>query len=304
MKILVAVDDSPSSSCVLNAALTSLWPNQTAFTVLNVVNVLRFERLPALIEDATAEGQRIVQAAVAQFVQRGYHAEGVALPGHPRAEISSYAKEWGADLVLIGSHGHGAVGRFLLGSVAQGVLRTAPCSVEIVRCRLTGRQRTSEGSMNVLLGTDGSTCSVAAANAVATQVWPEGSLFRIVSVEELMLVGNQMEASSLAAMYPTSQLEVLEKLARDRATSAADEANSILTKAGCKVVEASCPLGDPRNIILELAKAWPADLIVLGSHGRRGLDRLLMGSVSESVAIHAACSVRVIRASLAAHNVT
>lgn len=298
MKILIAVDDSPSSNCVVSAALARPWPHDSVFTVLNVVIVQRFERLPVLIEDATREGLRIVQAAAEQFLHGGYHALGLALPGHPRKEISAYAKEWAADLVLIGSHGHGAVGRFLLGSVAQGVLRTAPCSVEIVRCRLPDGGRASKGSMKVLLATDGSPCSVEAANAAARQIWPQGSVFRVVSVEELMIVGNQTEASSLAAMYPTSQLELMEKLARDRAMSAAADANTILTKAGRKVVEASCPLGDPRSVIVEIANGWPADLVVLGSHGRRGLDRLLMGSVSESVAIHAACSVRVIRAPL------
>jgi nucleotide-binding universal stress UspA family protein len=55
------------------------------------------------------------------------------------------------------------------------------------------------------------------------------------------------------------------------------------------------PAGEPRGVILDTAKTWGADLIVLGSHGRRGLDRLLLCSVSEAVAIHARCSVEVIR---------
>jgi nucleotide-binding universal stress UspA family protein len=54
-------------------------------------------------------------------------------------------------------------------------------------------------------------------------------------------------------------------------------------------------LGEPRTMILDTAKTWGADLIVLGSHGRRGMDRFLMGSVSEAVAIHAHCSVEVVR---------
>ena len=55
------------------------------------------------------------------------------------------------------------------------------------------------------------------------------------------------------------------------------------------------PAGDARSTILDLAQAWPADLVVLGSHGRRGWDRFLMGSVAESVAVHAHCSVEVTR---------
>ena len=60
-------------------------------------------------------------------------------------------------------------------------------------------------------------------------------------------------------------------------------------------VETLMPTGDPRELILDTAKEWPADLIVLGSHGLGGFDRFLMGSVSESVAVHAHCSVEVVR---------
>jgi nucleotide-binding universal stress UspA family protein len=100
---------------------------------LNVVNLQRFERLPALIEDATREGERLVQEGAKQICGADYEAFPKTSPGHPRSDFSCFAKEWGADLILVGSHGHGAVGRFLLESIAQGVLRTAPCSVEIVR---------------------------------------------------------------------------------------------------------------------------------------------------------------------------
>ena len=55
------------------------------------------------------------------------------------------------------------------------------------------------------------------------------------------------------------------------------------------------PVGDPRSLILDTAESCGVDLIVLASHGRRGLDRFLMGSVSEAVATYARCSVEVIR---------
>jgi nucleotide-binding universal stress UspA family protein len=54
----------------------------------------------------------------------------------------------------------------------------------------------------------------------------------------------------------------------------------------------------PKELILKEASDWGAHLIVLGSHGRRGLDRLLLGSVSEAIAAHAPCSVEVIRRTL------
>jgi nucleotide-binding universal stress UspA family protein len=173
----------------------------------------------------------------------------------------------------------------------QGVLRTAPCSYKIVR---TAPE--ASASRKVLLTTDGSDCSVGAAHAVAAQLWPQGSIFRVISVEELMVAGNPIDAASLSAVYPASLLEELTTQAQDRARSAVEIAKDILTRAGLAIdAGKSIPFGEPRGVILDTAKEWGADLIVLGSHGRRGLDRFLFGSVSEAVAIHAACSVQVIR---------
>lgn len=67
-------------------------------------------------------------------------------------------------------------------------------------------------------------------------------------------------------------------------------------RAGMKVeTGVTEPKDAPARAILESADSWKADVIVMGSHGRRGLDRIVLGSVSESVALHAHCSVEVVR---------
>jgi nucleotide-binding universal stress UspA family protein len=66
-------------------------------------------------------------------------------------------------------------------------------------------------------------------------------------------------------------------------------------KFGKRVAKAEVLLGEPRQALMDLAKSWPADLIVMGSHGRRGFEKALLGSVSEAVAMHAPCSVEIIR---------
>jgi nucleotide-binding universal stress UspA family protein len=294
MKVLIAVDSSPSSDRVLEEAAARPWPAGTSFSVVNVVDVQRFARLPALIEDAQREGDQIVRAGVDKLSRSGHSALPEVILGFPRGAISEYAKEWHADLIMAGSHGHSAIGRFLLGSVAQGILRTAPCSVEIVRFA-SGAPAPSSHSMKILLATDGSDCSAAAAHSVATRLWPAGTLFNVVSVEELVTINALIQASSLASVFPASLLEELIDEAHSRAMNAIEGATKILVQAGRKVFDQQpVPVGDPRTVILDCAETWPADLIVLGSHGRRGLDRFLMGSVAESVAIHAHCSVEVI----------
>jgi nucleotide-binding universal stress UspA family protein len=84
--------------------------------------------------------------------------------------------------------------------------------------------------------------------------------------------------------------------AADHAKKSAQDARKVLVAAGLDSLEnRAAPLGNARVLILDQAKEWGADLIVLGSHGRRGVERLMLGSVSESVAIYAHCSVEVIR---------
>src|SRR5579871_1490857 len=156
MKVVVAIDRSPSAETVLQVAASRPWPANTTFCVLNVVDVQRFERLPALIEDAEREGIGIAESGARRMSASGYEAFPHTSLGSPRADITCYAKEWGADLILMGSHGHSRIARFLLGSVASAVMRTAPCSVEIVR---HGPKRSP---FKVLFATDGSECSSAA----------------------------------------------------------------------------------------------------------------------------------------------
>jgi len=101
----------------------------------------------------------------------------------------------------------------------------------------------------------------------------------------------------VAPVYPPADLiDTIEKQARGRAEEAVARAQQILSEARIKAVETEfLPVGDARQVILDQAKDWGADLIVVGSHGYRGIDRFMLGSVSESVAMHAHCSVEVIR---------
>jgi len=91
-------------------------------------------------------------------------------------------------------------------------------------------------------------------------------------------------------------MEALREAAMTRAQNAVATAEEIIASSGLKTSESISVLVDsPKQIILNEAQAWGADLIVVGSHGRRGISRFVLGSVSEAVATHAACSVEVIR---------
>ncbi|HXW93365.1 MAG TPA: universal stress protein [Terriglobales bacterium] len=295
MRVLLAIDSSSPSQNVIHVASRRPWPFGTTFCVLSIVDMNSWEGLPALIEDAKREAQRLVDRAADQLTQGGSEVFREIQLGLPKKAIPEFARQWGADLVMVGSHGQNQMVRFLLGSVAFAVVRGSPCSVEIVRPSAVDSGSSSH-AMRILMATDGSECSTKAVYSVANRPWPPQSQIRIMSVVQLVNPENRLPPAPLGSEYPTSLLEELWNRARLRADDAAAEARKILVGMNLNVYDGpATPVGDPRTIVLDEAKTWAANLIVVGSHGRQGLERLLMGSVSEAIAIHAHCSVEVIR---------
>jgi nucleotide-binding universal stress UspA family protein len=147
--------------------------------------------------------------------------------------------------------------------------------------------------MKILLAIDGSGCSDAAVREVARQPWPAGSEVKVVSVAEMPFF-----PSSEFGTLPQQYFNELEGVARERARVTLDRAiESLKRNQVTKLpVDSQILYESPRDAIIEEAERWEADLIVVGSHGYRGYKRFLLGSVSQSVAAHAPCSVLIVRA--------
>lgn len=144
--------------------------------------------------------------------------------------------------------------------------------------------------MKILLATDGSECSQLAARSVAARPWPAGTVVRALSVAEFSLPLLKVPYFSPGAM------ENLRADSMRRAEEAEMSAEEILAEAGLQESgTVAVPVAMPKEVILQNAEEWGAQLIVCGSHGRRGLSRFLLGSVSEAIATHAKCSVEIIR---------
>jgi nucleotide-binding universal stress UspA family protein len=151
--------------------------------------------------------------------------------------------------------------------------------------------------MKILLAVDGSACSQAAVEEVGRRPWPEGSTIKVLTAFELP-VPPTPESWALPANY----FEDMDLALRQQAQNIIAEA---IAKLKVKLnntisLDAQIVPGSPRNVILDEAESWGADLIVVGSHGYRAWERFLLGSVSQSVVSHAKCSVEVIRCRQAA----
>jgi nucleotide-binding universal stress UspA family protein len=125
--------------------------------------------------------------------------------------------------------------------------------------------------------------------SVAAGPWPPDTEIRVLHVVEppSLLLGREMTAHD-------PEFETVWKALREQAKALVEKATERLRRSGLNVTPALAE-GDPKSQIIDVASDWHADLIVLGSHGRKGLDRFLMGSVSETVVRHAHCSVEIIR---------
>jgi nucleotide-binding universal stress UspA family protein len=144
--------------------------------------------------------------------------------------------------------------------------------------------------MKIMLGVDESRFSEEAVQNVLEQFRPRGTEVQVVHVIQ------PISAYFSAEWFPHFVPKV-EGVEQDRAKQAGALLNKVcakLRKAGFRTSQTVLH-GDARAALLDQAAKWKPDLIVMGSHGLKGLNRLLMGSVSEAVVRHATCSVQVVR---------
>jgi len=147
MKILLAVDGSPCSDAAIAEVARRPWPQGSTVKVLTAFElptpptpeawalpVNYFEEMDTALrkqaEDIVARALQRLKSTLDKTISL----DATILPGPPRTIILDEAEDWGADLIVLGSHGYRAWERFLLGSVSQAVVSHAKCSVEVVRC--------------------------------------------------------------------------------------------------------------------------------------------------------------------------
>lgn len=195
--------------------------------------------------------------------------------GVPHAEIIRFAKAQETDLIVMGTHGRGVVAHAVMGSVAERVVRSAPCPV------LTVRNPPREfDAPNILVATDFGVASDTALAYGRTLAQMFGGKLHLLHVmENYFLRAIVADPHSLEA---SARRQLRERLTEgDRHTLGASP-----------VLEIS---DDPATAIVEYANAARIDFIVIGTHGRQSMERLLEGSVAEHVVRNSSCPVLTVR---------
>ena len=236
-------------------------------------------------EERAERGKRRVQ-----HVFPGWTVQGEVLNGSPAFEVLARAEKWQPQLIVVGSHGHTALGRFILGSVSQKVLTEAPTSVRV------GRASTGAGdsAQRIVIGVDGSPGSDAAVRAVAGRNWTPGSELRVVVAADLM------KTFPIIDFVPPVKTFVAEMNQEDR-THAEEIATEALKQLRSRLNEhitlsSVIANGDPKLVLIQKAEEFGADCIFTGATGfSNRLERFILGSVSAAVAARAHCSVEVVR---------
>ena len=295
MRVLVAIDGSAPSATAIDLVAGVAWRPGTELIVAEAVEsgaglfggswpALALVEAKSLEADIRAEAERTVQEALGRLARPGLNVDAVVLRGRPAGAIIDRARAMQADLIIVGSRGHGRIESMLLGSVSAELIDHAPIPVLVARNPRVGR---------ILLAWDGSPAASRAAEMVRTLPIFAGASVRVVTVADIEVPWwtgfPQPGSAELMPIY----LEAADA-SRSERDRLAREMTTRLQAAGLSA-EADVREGDAATQILAAASAATSDLIVMGSHGRTGLAPLVLGSVARNVLQHATCSVLVAR---------
>ena len=208
--------------------------------------------------------------------------------GHPVEKILEVAKKQEADLIVIGTRGQGGWKRLLLGSVSDSVLHHAPCSVLLVNGKsgLHG----SKGFEHILFASDGSASADRAALVAVEIAQTFATSMRALNVVEPFSLGPVLADDD----YTLLTLSDPKVVAGHYMAHLRSCLGSVVADAGvyCTFHQERGPAEDA---IVRFAEEHGTDLIVMGSRGLGGFERMLLGSVSNYVAHHAHCPVLIVR---------
>ncbi|MEW6585358.1 MAG: universal stress protein [Nitrospirota bacterium] len=266
-KLMVATDGSEYSESAIRESINLAKICSSNLIAVSVVKTNQeFDSvLPQFVEKAEQEAIKHLESVKARAMKEGVNCISiVSRSEEPYEDIVRHASKNSVDMIIMGTHGRTDMKRLMMGSVTAMVIGHATCNVLVLPLNAKVECK------NVLIATDGSKYGEAAAS-------------------EALGIAKRCGSSLIVISVASSDAEI---------TSAKDNVNKVSEAAEKEGVKTTSIVagGKPYAAIIETSKQEKADLIVVGSHGRTGLVRLLMGSVTERVIGHAEAAVLVVKA--------
>ncbi|HEY9402085.1 MAG TPA: universal stress protein [Pyrinomonadaceae bacterium] len=317
MRILIAYDGSDQARAALDDMRRAGLPAEGRALIVSVADVLVSPSTSVKEIVGTAPTSRRVTSAImqAQASRALEEARGFAsgarrlfqahfpawdvraepMTGTPAWELIQKADVWGADLIVLGSQGRSALGRFFLGSVSKKVATEARCPVRVARRAV---EKAADKPMRIIIGVDGSPGAKAAVRRVGGRPWTKGTEVRLIAVDDGVSPTRIANILPTAAAMINSSNEEASVKARTMLMWAVEGLRDIGLSVSAEIKK-----GDPLRVLIDEAQKWEADSIFVGSRGfNTSLETFHTGSVSTGLVTGAPCSVEFVRESRESHN--
>jgi len=284
-KLLLATDGSQFSEGAIRESIRLAKQCSSQLSVVSVIETNpEYETIaPQLLEKAEKSTREHLEGIEAQAKKEGVDCTIRILEGEDSYSfITAEAAKSKTSMIIIGRRGKTGLKWLAIGSTTARVIGHSPCNVLVVP------RAAHVEFKNIVVATDGSKYSAAAAAEAIGIAKRNSSKLTVVSV-----IPTEIATPTDIELDMTLREHIAEKemhVAETNAKAVKDAAQ----KAGV-TVQAFVMSGKPADAVIEIAKDNNADLIILGSHGRTGLEKLLMGSVAERVIILSPCAVLVVK---------
>lgn len=284
MKVILTTDGSQAAEQAIRWFSQLPIHGEESYVVLTVVTPPVYGMVPGDIQDELCRlgneysGNAFHRAATI-MKSFGLSATHMQRRGHPADEIIQYAKECGADLVVVGAHGASRLSRMLIGSVSESVATHAPCSVLVMRGTDPPKAATTQ-PLRVTIASDGSENPEEIAAQVCDLGLPMNTKISLVSVvEHPPLLDPEVQYDAQLNQAMETNLSTL----ADRLKSFPSIEKHVLEKEHVGSSVANFLLKDQ------------TDVVIVRDKGRSAISRFLLGSVSRYLMHHARCSVLILR---------
>ncbi|HYP50973.1 MAG TPA: universal stress protein, partial [Pyrinomonadaceae bacterium] len=297
MKIIIAYDGSSYSDAAIEDLRRSGLPQEGDAVIISVADISKTS-IPSsdeicvlgkhvstrLLEETVALTQREKASARNKAIKLairggrgvlenlpGWRVKNQIAVGNPAEELLRMADEFKPDLIVVGSHGRSAIGRFFLGSVSQKVAEGANCSVRIGR---QGSEKRMGAQNKVIIGASSLPDAEEVIRAVSRRAWAEDTEIRLIVSD------NGISAGRVSAVYPYAKAIFEQSVEVLRATTGAQVSVAIRS-------------GETESILLEEAENWKADSIFLVNE--REIEEKGLGKLAANLLTGAKCTVEIVR---------